>query len=250
MHLHINLANMLVGGPLAGFFGAYIASVIAKHLGIELGLIDLRFHKSYGVIGLLLSAGILSAVTLDFFYYWFHRAMHKNAVLWQHHKMHHLDPEFDALTGIRFHWMEYVLIGISTALPLTILFKTDDVLPVGFVNWVILCVLMMSRHINHSNLRIQFGRASFLWVSSQTHRIHHSRLPEHQNKNFVAFVPLWDVLFGTYYAPKWNEFPPTGVEGELEIKSFWEAQIFTLREWWKMFRASRLRRKNALALPG
>jgi sterol desaturase/sphingolipid hydroxylase (fatty acid hydroxylase superfamily) len=62
----------------------------------------------------------------------------------------------------------------------------------------------------------------------------------------VAFVPLWDVLFGTYYAPKWNEFPPTGVDGEREIQSFWEAHIFTFREWWKMFRAWRLRRKAAL----
>jgi hypothetical protein len=37
-------------------------------------------------------------------------------------------------------------------------------------------------------------------------------------KNFVAFFPIWDILFGTYYHPARDEFPPTGVEGEKEIQ--------------------------------
>jgi sterol desaturase/sphingolipid hydroxylase (fatty acid hydroxylase superfamily) len=212
MHLHINLVNMAIGIPIGAFFGSYLASAIAKHVGLNLGLIDITFDKSSGVIGIF-AAGMLGVVAVDLFYYWYHRALHRSAVLWQHHKMHHLDPEFDALTGLRFNWLEQVLFGISIALPSAILFKFEHIsfINAGVVNGIVLYILMMLRHINHSNLRIQFGKASFLWTSSQTHRIHHSRLPEHHDKNFVAFFPLWDVLFGTYYAPKWNEFPPTGV---------------------------------------
>jgi hypothetical protein len=51
-------------------------------------------------------------------------------------------------------------------------------------------------------------------------------------------------LFGTYYHPARDEFPPTGVPGETEFKSFWEAQTFTLRQWWRMFRAWRERRNE------
>ena len=242
MHLHINLANTAIGIPIGAFFGSFLASAIANRLGINFGLINLTFDKSYGVIGVF-SAGILGAAAMDFFYYWFHLAMHKSVILWQHHKMHHLDPEFDALTGLRFNWLEFVLFGIFTGLPTAILFKTDNssFTDVGIVNGIVLYILLMLHQINHSNLKIRFGKLSFLMTSSQTHRIHHSRLPEHRDKNFVAFFPLWDVLFGTYYAPKWNEFPPTGVDGEDEIRSLWEAQIFTFREWWKMW----VRRKSA-----
>jgi sterol desaturase/sphingolipid hydroxylase (fatty acid hydroxylase superfamily) len=31
------------------------------------------------------------------------------------------------------------------------------------------------------------------------HRVHHSALPEHRDKNFAGIFPIWDHLFGTYY---------------------------------------------------
>lgn len=101
--------------------------------------------------------------------------------------------------------------------------------------------------IGHANIRLQIGKASLFWCTPQVHRIHHSRLPQHRDKNFAFILPLWDVLFGTYYAPKRDEFPPTGVEGEGDIHSFWESQIFTQREWWTMFRDWRRRRASVSA---
>ena len=99
-----------------------------------------------------------------------------------------------------------------------------------------------SLDINHSNFRLQYGKASVLFISPQTHRIHHSRLPQHLDKNFCAHWPIWDILFGTYFAPARDEFPPTGVDGEREIQSLGEALIFTPREWLKLFFAWRSRR--------
>jgi sterol desaturase/sphingolipid hydroxylase (fatty acid hydroxylase superfamily) len=245
MHLQLNAVNLAIGIPITAFFASYVSLAVSKYLDIDLGLIDLRLAHAQGILGLL-CAGLIGTIAVDFFYYWFHRAMHRSAVLWQHHKMHHLDPEFDALTGLRFNWLEHVLFGVLVLVPSTIFLKIRSVsfVDYGIGNSIVLFILMMLKHMNHSNLRIQFGRASFLWMSSQTHRIHHSRLPEHQDKNFAAFFPLWDILFGTYHAPRWNEFPPTGVEGENEIRSLWEAQIYTFREWWRMLRAWRGRRKD------
>ena len=45
------------------------------------------------------------------------------------------------------------------------------------------------------------------------HRIHHSRLAGDRDKNFAAYFPIWDVIFGTYRAPVNDQFPPSGVEG-------------------------------------
>jgi len=216
MHLHITLAISAVAIPVSLFFGSFLAGVVAKRLSLNLGLIDLTFDKSYGVLGLI-AAVILGAVVWDFFYYWYHRALHKSAILWQHHKMHHIDPEFDALTALRLNPMEDVLAGFFVTIPFTILFKGDStsIAEAGIVNGMILYALWMSKVINHSNLRMQFGKASFLWVSSQTHRIHHSRLPEHLDKNFAAFFPLWDVIFGTYYALNGMSSHPQASKGTL-----------------------------------
>lgn len=73
-----------------------------------------------------------------------------------------------------------------------------------------------------------------------------SRLPQYRDRNFAAFFPLWDVLFGTYFAPARDEFPPTGVDGEKEFRSLGEATILPFREWSRMYRAWRLRRKLML----
>jgi sterol desaturase/sphingolipid hydroxylase (fatty acid hydroxylase superfamily) len=50
------------------------------------------------------------------------------------------------------------------------------------------------------------------WVNSpQWHRIHHSVHPEHHDKNFAALLPIWDILFGTAWVPKLDEYPATGI---------------------------------------
>jgi sterol desaturase/sphingolipid hydroxylase (fatty acid hydroxylase superfamily) len=91
----------------------------------------------------------------------------------------------------------------------------------------------------HANLRLGFGKANVLLVSPQVHRIHHSRLPQHADTNFVIAFPIWDILFGTYHHPAPDEFPPTGVEGEPEILSLTDAALLPFREWRKLLRRRR-----------
>lgn len=236
LHIQIMLANYAAGVPL-GILAAKLAEVIVHGLGIQLGIFDLRFVTSGSLIALI-AAFCFSLFLGDFFFYWYHWACHKSKFLWQHHKMHHMDPHFDALTGPRQNWLEGLLGGLLNFIPMTILFRLDgaDPFSLGLVQGIILGVTQGLVFINHSNLRLQFGRASVLAVSSQFHRIHHSYLPPHIDKNYAAFFPFWDLIFGTYYHPKRDEFPPTGVLREREIRSVWEVQIFPLREGWKYLR--------------
>lgn len=241
LHFQIMLANYAAAVPL-GLFAAYLATSLVKSLGLNLGLIDLRIGTGKEIISVI-AGFLLSALLGDFFFYWYHRCLHKSNLLWQHHKMHHLDPEFDALTGPRQNWLESFFLVFFNMIPMAVLFKFNEIDPLdaGLLQGSVIGLLLLLQFQNHSNLRLQFGRASFLFTSSQTHRIHHSYLLQHRDKNFVAFFPIWDVLFGTYYHPGRDEFPLTGVEDEIEIQSVWEAQIYPLREWWKMWRAHRRR---------
>lgn len=241
LHFQIMLANYAAAVPL-GLLAAYLATLLVKSLGLNLGLVDLRIGTGKEIASI--AAGfLLSALLGDFFFYWYHRCLHKSNLLWQHHKMHHLDPEFDALTGPRQNWLESFFLVFCNIIPMAVFFKFNDLDPLdaGLIQGTVVGLLLLLQFQNHSNLRLQFGRASPVFTSSQTHRIHHSYLPQHRDKNFVAFFPIWDVLFGTYYHPGQDEFPLTGVADEIDIQSVWEAQIYPLREWWKLWRAHRRR---------
>ena len=240
IHFQIMLANYASGIPFA-LLATYLASLLVKLLGLNLGLVDFRVGDGKTMASIF-AALVVASLVGDFFFYWYHRSLHRSIILWQHHKMHHLDPEFDALTGPRQNWLENFFIVFFISIPVAVLFKLNnatDPLGAGLTQGAIVGFWTLLNFQNHSNLRLQFGKATVLFTSSQSHRIHHSLLPQHRDKNFVAFFPVWDILFGTYYHPARDEFPLTGVEGECDIRSVWDAQIFALREWWKMYRAHR-----------
>jgi len=247
LHLQLIISNQILAIPIASL-AFYYGTTLVKASGIGLGLIHLRLEIAS--IGALISAFLLSTLISDFFFYWMHRAFHRSEILWQHHKFHHIDPAFDTLTGSRNNWIETLFSAFAISLPVAILFRIDEnnLLEAGLFMSAIHFLFRAAIGINHSNIRMQFGWASVLWTSSQTHRIHHSRLPEHFDKNFAASTPIWDILFGTYYHPRPDEFPPTGVEGEKEIGALWEAHIFAFREWWRMAQKARRKRCDVAAL--
>ena len=246
LHLHIHVFYTFMAG-IAAAVNAVALSALARHFGFHLGLIDFRFASGKGL--LLLAAAVWTAMIIgDFFFYWFHRSLHKSKILWQHHKLHHMDEQLEAITLNRQNWIEVFIAALMIFAPVALLFKLDkpDPAQLGLLAGTFAATLGTFLGIGHMNVRLQAGKASLFYCSPQVHRIHHSRLPQHQDKNFAFCLPLWDVLFGTYYAPQRDEFPPVGVEGEQEIQSFWEAQIFTQREWWRMFRRWRERSSGTL----
>ena len=92
-------------------------------------------------------------------------------------------------------------------------------------------------YVVHANVRIGFGR--FWWVlsSPQYHRIHHSIEPEHRDKNFAVWFPIYDVLFGTAHRPKPGEFPETGVAG-VEVATLSDAFMLPFDRWWARAKGS------------
>ena len=60
----------------------------------------------------------------------------------------------------------------------------------------------------------------FFFTDNYYHRIHHSVEDVHHNKNYAAFFPVWDILFGSVHFPKNNEFPEVGLVGEEQPKTF------------------------------
>jgi sterol desaturase/sphingolipid hydroxylase (fatty acid hydroxylase superfamily) len=235
---------------ILGYFGATLTSILGASAAaalahrFPLGWIDLRFAGGRGVQALI-AALLLTLFISDFFYYWSHRFQHKVAFLWQQHKLHHMDEQMNASTAGRIDWLKYLVKIPIVTIPTTVIFKLDPVAAgtiggvIGFATyaWVVSI---------HSNIKLHLGMASVLAVGPQVHRIHHSRLLEHRDRNFAGNFPIWDLLFGTYYHPGRDEFPPTGVVEEPEVQSFLEAVSLPYRGWWKMFRE--WRHRNAVSV--
>jgi sterol desaturase/sphingolipid hydroxylase (fatty acid hydroxylase superfamily) len=199
--------------PIANFMPGYVvtSAVQAAHgpwFAIDLPSI-IADQSGLSRVALLALFAFVPLFIFDFFYYWFHRWQHMNRWAWEQHKLHHTDEALNVTTSFRVHWTEGGFRGILVSIPMAILFKITPV-EAGIVT-------LFTGHwgyLIHANLRLPFGPLTSVLVGPQAHRIHHSILPEHRNRNFAAFFPIWDILFGTFHRPGSREFPPTGVVGE------------------------------------
>jgi sterol desaturase/sphingolipid hydroxylase (fatty acid hydroxylase superfamily) len=138
--------------------------------------------------------GALFLIATDFTLYWVHRGRHGFGWWWEFHKHHHSATEFNAITQARGHPLDSAAIAISVAIPVHILGGT-----VGDALFV-LVPLAFHAGLTHSMLPWSWGWfGRYVLYSPLGHRIHHSALPEHKDRNFGSLFPVWDWMFGTYY---------------------------------------------------
>jgi sterol desaturase/sphingolipid hydroxylase (fatty acid hydroxylase superfamily) len=137
--------------------------------------------------------------------YLFHRAEHVIPWLWSQHSLHHADEDFDSTTAVFHHWTGTALHAFLVNVPMGLLFKVP--------NGYLLLYLGLSYHVYlmHSNLKLDFGRFSWLLTSPSYHRLHHSSEPQHFNRNYAFILPIFDVLFGSYRPARTGEWPKVGL---------------------------------------
>lgn len=151
-------------------------------------------------------APLLAAAVGDLVSYWVHRALHAVPFLWNIHRLHHSITELNGWTNIA-HFFEGCLQAFCGALALA--WVVHPV--VGYVFPLEIAVLRALGTFQHACTRVHFGPLRYLFADNRYHRIHHSRDPEHYNRNFASFCTLWDQLFGTAYFPHADEWPDTGL---------------------------------------
>ncbi len=218
--------NALLLGLLAPVINFWTAAGV-RALGY--GLVDLS-ALGFGGIGGALTALLISTFVLDFFYYWFHRCLHRSPILWQTHLLHHSDENMNMFTAQRGHVFEGLLAPFFITLPMAFLFRLPP-LEIAILS----LVPQIYQFLVHANIRLGYGPLWWLIVSPDYHRIHHSREARHRDRNFTNWFPIWDILFGTLYRPAPGERPATGVEG-VEVRTIRDAYMLPIRGWREMLR--------------
>jgi sterol desaturase/sphingolipid hydroxylase (fatty acid hydroxylase superfamily) len=203
--LKFNIAIGLVGAATAFVF-AFSFEVIMKTVPRDglIGLVIPGLH-SRGLLGVAAFVMIYGLVW-DFFQYWFHRMQHEMSWMWSSHRVHHSDQTVDATTQLRRSVPELVLYFCFLFIPTIVVAGVHET-----AMWIAFIVFWGWGFFNHANLRLPLGKLTAVVSGPQWHRLHHGLDREYQNCNYAAYFPVFDILFGTYKAPRKGEFPITGI---------------------------------------
>jgi sterol desaturase/sphingolipid hydroxylase (fatty acid hydroxylase superfamily)/predicted acylesterase/phospholipase RssA len=182
--------------------------VIAGGLTWERWFHEWSLFKSTERLGELPSA-FLGYFVVTFVYYWWHRWRHESQFLWNTlHQIHHSPSRIETITSFYKHPVEiftnsllissviYVVLGLSVE--------------AGAWVTVLTCY---AEFFYHMNLRTPRWAGWFI-QRPEMHRFHHQRGRHFGN---FADLPVWDMLFGTYFNPR-DEETDCGFKPEREAR--------------------------------
>ena len=149
---------------------------------------------------------LLYPITLDFWFYTYHRACHEISFLWKYHRTHHLTkhpiPVLSSFSDPEQEIVEAIVVPLLSFL--TVRFGLG--LPMYFCDWWICqAYILFAEIMGHSGLRVYAvtpGLASFVLqfvgceLIIEDHDLHH-RQGWRKSGNYGKQTKLWDRLFGT-----------------------------------------------------
>ena len=188
------------------------ALVVVKPVATS--VLQLATAKEWGLAALFSDSPVVQAIVVflltDLTFYYWHRANHAWPLLWRFHNTHHIDPDLDVTTAVRFHFVE---IGYSAA------FRALQVTLIGGPAWAYIAyetAFQLNTLFHHSNVRLPIGVERWLnlvLVTPRMHGIHHSQRFHEVNSNWSSVFSWWDRLHRTYRADVPQSHIHIGVPG-------------------------------------
>ncbi len=163
-----------------------------------------------------LGGGILGRVAaflaMDYGFYLWHVATHKVPLLWRFHRVHHIDPDMDSSTALRFHFLD-MLVSLPWRL---VQVRVSGIGPDALKAWQGFFTLSVLFH--HANWRLPGNwdeRLSLLITTPKMHGIHHSQDLSEMDSNWSSGISLWDHVHGTFRDDVVQEDITIGVDDPL-----------------------------------
>jgi len=187
------LVHRLITNLCVSIFAFAVAARIVRPVGLSLAAWTAA--KPFGLLHLVaLPAAVqfgLAFLLMDLTFYYWHLANHRIPVLWRFHNVHHIDPDLDVSTALRFHVVEVLLstgfrvvqVGLIGLSPLTYMIYES--------------VFQASTLFQHSNVRLPLRAERLLntvLVTPRMHGIHHSVVENETNSNYSTVFSWWDRL--------------------------------------------------------
>ncbi|HAN34471.1 MAG: sterol desaturase family protein [Acidimicrobiaceae bacterium] len=144
----------------------------------------------------------------DFLIYWTHRWGHTVPLFWRFHSVHHSTRHLDWISGFRAHPFDGVFIA-----PVIVFFIAAGV--DNTVTGGLALVQFLAGLGAHLNVRFKLRPLWPIVLTPEFHHWHHEVRPEAHRTNYSTFLPLWDIMFGTYRMPKDERPQHYGIPGPM-----------------------------------
>lgn len=218
--------NATITKAASGVLVAIAVIAIARALGMSVTVDQLRGiveRDTFVTRQPLLLQGIELIVIADFIGYWMHRAFHFQPAMWRYHAIHHSSRQVDWLAAVRVHPFNDVVTNLAQALPLLLLGFSGATLG-GYATLLVILAILL-----HANVGWTWGPLRYVIASPVFHRWHHTTEKQGIDKNFAGLLPLWDLVFGTFYMPEGEQPLEFGVLGEKVPEGIWRQLLYPLK---------------------
>ena len=136
-------------------------------------------------------AWVLTFITIDFIFYWYHRCSDRVRFLWAVHMNHHSSEEMNFSVSLRQAWF-----GPLTKIPFFMFMPLLGFDPI--ITAAAGIILTLWGVLGHTQWINRLGPLEYIFVTPSAHRVHHGSNEEYLDKNYGNFLIIWDRLFGTF----------------------------------------------------
>ena len=152
---------------------------------------DLFLHDE-SVGGAAMAAQIFAILLIyDFLFYWTHRVLHHPLVMRFSHGVHHQVRVPMAIDDFYLHPADATTMSVLFLLCIAI------VGPVSTTTFIaVTAVWVFMNNAIHSGFNWPHPIFKLTNYWARTHDVHHGI---NRNANFGSFLPVWDMMFGTYH---------------------------------------------------
>jgi sterol desaturase/sphingolipid hydroxylase (fatty acid hydroxylase superfamily) len=185
-----DIAYALLSTPL-GAVGTLVAAVVGVASLAWLPGLVLR-----PLVGLVppLPRMLLGIALFDLAIYWAHRWAHEVPFLWRFHSVHHSTRRLDWVSGFRNHPFDGVFIAPAFVLLLAAGFSAEFTGALAVIQFLVGLAA-------HANVRWRLRPLHRIVMTPEFHHWHHADEEGAINSNYSVFLPLWDIVFGTFFMP-------------------------------------------------
>ncbi|MHB1947876.1 MAG: sterol desaturase family protein [Gammaproteobacteria bacterium] len=218
-------------------------------------IIEMTQSHQFGLLPLLSLSStprfILGFLLMDLTFYYWHRMNHEINLLWRFHNVHHVDPDLDVTTSMRFHIVEIAYSSVFRLVQLSLI----GIDPIIFFCYEF--VFQFNTFFQHSNIQlpIRFERIiNKLIVTPRMHGIHHSTYFNEVNRNYSVFFSFWDHLHKTIKLNVPQQSITIGVPAYLESSDNTLTNLLLMpfksqRRYWQLYNESYIKRNLEFLKP-
>lgn len=185
-----DMAHAIVGTPLSVV--VTVAAVVAGGLSL-LWLPGLLLRPVVSVLPPGVAA-VVGFLLFDAILYWVHRFGHEIPFLWRFHAVHHSTEHLDWVSGFRSHPLDGAFFAPAFLFLVAAGFRPE-------VAGAFVVIQTFFGLFAHANVRWRWRLLHKVVVTPELHHWHHTDEPDAHNTNYSVGLPIWDLVFGTYFMP-------------------------------------------------